>query len=57
MTNSRSFQFRDDVCNYCDFEGFIIVFENEDSEQVCVCFGCLEAALEEFNNEDLALRA
>lgn len=54
--SSRSFQFREDGCNYCEFEGTVIVFENNDGEQVCVCFCCLELAVEEFGNEDFTLR-
>ena len=56
MSFTRDIPFRDDTCAYCDFDGMVIVFQNEDGEEVPVCSGCLENVLEAFYDKDLELR-
>jgi hypothetical protein len=52
MTNrKKDFQQRDGVCVYCEYEGNVLVFENSFGEETEVCGGCLEEALEEFNED------
>jgi hypothetical protein len=47
----KDFQVRDGECAYCEFEGTIIAFENGTGEEVEVCGGCVEEALDTVNRD------
>ena len=51
VNRKKDFQQRDGECSYCEFDGKVIVFENTIGEEVEVCGGCLEEALEELNDD------
>lgn len=50
-SRKKDFQVREGECAYCEFEGNVIVFENGYGEEVEVCGGCIEGALEELNDD------
>lgn len=50
-SRKKDFQQRNGVCAYCEYDGHVLVFENEIGEEVEICGGCLEEALEEFNGD------
>ena len=52
----KDFQQREGECVYCEFEGIVAVFENTIGEEVEICSGCLEEALDEMNDEFIPRR-
>lgn len=50
-SRKKDFQQREGTCAYCEYDGKVLVFENTIGEEVEVCGGCIEEALEELNDD------
>jgi hypothetical protein len=50
-STKKDFIVRDGECAYCEFEGTIVAFENGTGEEVEICGGCIELALDAVNGD------